>query len=697
MSVPISNVTRRQVYAPSGAGGAGPYAFTFEILANTDIAVYKDDVLLTLTTHYTVTINANGTGSVTITATGLALEPTSPSQYAIVGNRTISRSTDFTTGGDFFANVLNDELDQQTIFAQQNAEGLQRALSAPQTDPTSINMVLPRAADRANKTLNFDSNGNPVAGLTVTANATAAVATFLATPTSANLRAAVTDETGGGELVFADAPTFAGNPIINSGTANGVAYLNGSKVLTTGSALTFDGSLLNTTGSIRAQNSLFVYGTGDRLNVFPQTAGSGVQLVSTNNANSAYAPLTLDGSATIFNASGGEQMRLTSTGLGIGTSSPSSALYVKRTSGNAGIYADYNGTNIGRLEAASNGNLYVGTTTGTGALLLGTTANAAALELNNSGNLGLGVTPSAWSTLKAIQLPAGSLASFDGGAGSRQIGVFNNAYFDGTNFLYVATDTAQGYRTIGGQHLWLNAPSGTAGNAITFTQAMTLGANGNLAVGDTSTGNARLFSYISDASLAAINARQDGAGPIQVWNSGGSELARITSGGDLLVGDTAQVDEERLLVKKNTTTKATQRVWNTATTGNNGFVEFATEGTYTARGGITYNGAGGLVAYNTTSDYRAKDIFGPVSNPGATIDALKVYEGRMKGATQSRPMLVAHEAQAVTPYAVTGEKDAVNEDGNLIFQQMDVSSLVPLLIAEIQSLRQRVAQLEGRG
>lgn len=164
MAIPISNVTRRAVYAPTGAGGAGPYAFTFEILAATDIAVYKDDVLLTLTTHYTVTINANGTGSVTITAAGLALAPTSPTQYAIVGNRTISRSTDFTTGGDFFANTLNDELDQQTIFNQQNAEGLGRALQAPQTDPTSINMTLPRSSVRANKTLAFDANGDPTTG-----------------------------------------------------------------------------------------------------------------------------------------------------------------------------------------------------------------------------------------------------------------------------------------------------------------------------------------------------------------------------------------------------------------------------------------------------------------------------------------------------------------------------------------------------
>ena len=155
MPVPISNVTRRVVYA---ASGTGPYSFTFEILANTDIAVYRDDTLLTLTTDYTVTINANGTGSITLVAA-----PTGATQIAIVGNRTIQRTTDFVTGGDFFANTVNDELDQQTIFNQQNAEGLQRALQAPQTDPTSINMTLPRVSLRAGKVLSFDASGNPKA------------------------------------------------------------------------------------------------------------------------------------------------------------------------------------------------------------------------------------------------------------------------------------------------------------------------------------------------------------------------------------------------------------------------------------------------------------------------------------------------------------------------------------------------------
>ena len=135
-------------------------------------------------------------------------------------------------------------------------------------------------------------------------------------------------------------------------------------------------------------------------------------------------------------------------------------------------------------------------------------------------------------------------------------------------------------------------------------------------------------------------------------------------------------------------------IWNSATAGDNAFFQFGTEGTYTARGSITYNRGGGQVAFNTTSDYRAKDIVGPVKDSGATIDALKVYTGKMKCATIERPMLIAHEAQEVVPYAVTGKKDAVDANENPVFQQIDVSSLVPLLLAEIQSLRTRVSTLE---
>jgi hypothetical protein len=59
----------------------------------------------------------------------------------------------------------------------------------------------------------------------------------------------------------------------------------------------------------------------------------------------------------------------------------------------------------------------------------------------------------------------------------------NNAFHNGTNFTYSQTATALLYRQEGGQHEWFNAPSGTAGNAISFTQAMTLGSNSGLSIG----------------------------------------------------------------------------------------------------------------------------------------------------------------------------------------------------------------------
>jgi len=154
---PISNVSRRVVY--TGSAGVGPYAFTFEIINSGDVDVYKNDTLLTLTTNYTVTINSNGTGSVT-----LVVAATGSDRITIVGARAIERTTDFVTGGDLFANTLNEEIDSQTIFVQQVAETAERSIKAPVTDPTNINMTLPSQTSRAGKILAFDASGNPTIG-----------------------------------------------------------------------------------------------------------------------------------------------------------------------------------------------------------------------------------------------------------------------------------------------------------------------------------------------------------------------------------------------------------------------------------------------------------------------------------------------------------------------------------------------------
>lgn len=154
----ITAVDRRVVF--SGSAGTGPYAFTFPILAQTDIAVFKDSTKLTLTADYTVSINAaNGTGSVT-----LASAASGSNTITITGARSIERTTDFVTAGDLLASSLNTELDSQTIFVQQVSEDASRAIKAPVTDPTSINMTLPAKADRLSKVLDFNSTtGDPQA------------------------------------------------------------------------------------------------------------------------------------------------------------------------------------------------------------------------------------------------------------------------------------------------------------------------------------------------------------------------------------------------------------------------------------------------------------------------------------------------------------------------------------------------------
>lgn len=163
----ITAVTRRKVY--SGSAGTGPYAFTFPVISQTDLAVYKNSIKLTLTTDYTVSISStNGTGSVT-----LATAATSADQITIIGSRTIQRTTDFVTAGDLNAASLNEQLDSQIIMIQQLAEENKRTLKAPPYDLESVedggtlNMVMPPSATRAGKVLAFDENGIPTVAATV--------------------------------------------------------------------------------------------------------------------------------------------------------------------------------------------------------------------------------------------------------------------------------------------------------------------------------------------------------------------------------------------------------------------------------------------------------------------------------------------------------------------------------------------------
>ena len=134
-----------------------------------------------------------------------------------------------------------------------------------------------------------------------------------------------------------------------------------------------------------------------------------------------------------------------------------------------------------------------------------------AMTLNANG-LGIGVTPSAQlASYKSFQFGIGG--NLIGRSDNSGIELSSNSYRNsGGNYIYLNTATAASYRQYSGGHEWHNAPSGTAGTAITFTQAMTLDASGNLLVGTTT-----MPSGVTLARLVAKSDLSDWSGVI--WNS----------------------------------------------------------------------------------------------------------------------------------------------------------------------------------
>jgi hypothetical protein len=181
------------------------------------------------------------------------------------------------------------------------------------------------------------------------------------------------------------------------------------------------------------------------------------------------------------------------------------------------------------------------------------------LVFDSSGNLGLGVTPSAWSGLKALEIVGvgSSLAS----ASNNNLYLSANAWYDGANWKYGTSAEATQYQSFTGSHKWYTAPSGTAGNAISFTQAMTLDASGNLLVGTTipaypTAGRGLIELNGSSTSLYALKVGDtaygylaasssitelaaNGASQPLVFTTNNTERARIPAAGGMVVGTAA--------------------------------------------------------------------------------------------------------------------------------------------------------------
>lgn len=356
-----------------------------------------------------------------------------------------------------------------------------------------------------------------------------------------------------GDQTIAGVKTFSSNPILSGGTANGVAYLNGSKVLTTGSALVFDGTILKSPTIKFGANATY-YGT------------------FTHDESSTGANLydCVDNGGHVFRVNGGDK-----------------------------------------------------------------------LTLNGAGNLGLGVTPSAWnSDNKVLQFPyAGTVA------GGTTLDLYCNAYVNsgGTSKYIDSFAYASKYTQYNGVHQWHNTTSTQgAGNTVTWSQAMMLDSSGNLLVGTTSTG------VKTNRSMG-----------FQVSGGCAQYISHSTSDGN---GDAFMVY------------------------GYNGSVI----------GSITQNGTTGVL-YNLTSDYRLKNNPEALTGAKDFVMALQPKKWQWWDGSGEGVGFIAHEFMEVAKYSGNGTKDAVDTEGKPVYQSIQPSSseVMANLVAHIQDLETRLAALES--
>jgi len=281
-----------------------------------------------------------------------------------------------------------------------------------------------------------------------------------------------------------------------------------------------------------------------------------------------------------------------------------------------------------------------------------------AAVLDSSGNLGIGVA----APLAVIDV----LGTYFNGAQSRTNGGTKLFGFRVPHFLSATnpmnvigglSTTTVNYVYIGGSDSNIGGTAATdlffytAANNTTAngTLRMTIDSSGNLLVGTTTTspgsGNTTTGNYLGAIGVASFSRASDAS--LTINTNTDSKVCRIYRSGSE-VGD----------ITVTTTT----------------------------------------TSFNSTSDYRLKTVVGAVTGHGARIDALEPIEYTWNSTGLRTRGFLAHKFQEVYANSVTGTKDAMNADGKPEYQSMQASTseVIADLVAELQSLRARVAQLESK-
>jgi hypothetical protein len=338
------------------------------------------------------------------------------------------------------------------------------------------------------------------------------------------------------------------------------------------------------------------------------------------------------------------------------------------------------------------------------------------MRLDPSGRLALGTQPYAWAsaTTTSIDLEHGAVASY---GPNNQMWLAANIYWDGGDWRVKNAGSGAVYTADGlGNHSWFTCGSVAAGAPSTLLQRAILNQAGNMGIG-TASPSVRMH-LASAGSGARVRVQSTDSGGVTAeleadsnltasfgtntshplyLRTGSAERMRIMTTGAVLFGISAyNISGGGAIIDTGTAVGVSNTIayWGKAGTPD-GSIYHAFAWNNNIIGSITQAGGGTSIAYNTTSDKRLKKEIVEAPAQGAVIDAIEVKEYEFISTSLAGRKYVGVLAQdlfQIVPNAVTPGNDLTDPPQPW---GVDYSKLVPLLIKELQDLRQRVAALEA--
>jgi hypothetical protein len=377
---------------------------------------------------------------------------------------------------------------------------------------------------------------------------------------------------------------------------------------------------------------------------------------------------------------------------GIDTGNPAAGNDELRVSG-YGIMANRGALYVTNANTASGANIQFG--------VGGSHSLATKMMINSSGRVGIGtISPSSRLSISgsqaAIDITRGNSGDSKWEFSSDSTALYFSEMSTGTRAYMMTIKETTGNVGIG-----TTSPSSklhvTDGGTLptisgTYLISATSASNAGIQINAGNT-SASIIAFGDTNSQDVGVIRYDHSDNHMRFNTNATEAMRITSGGDVLFGTTSLPNGTSVYgaaFQDLSNNRMGLRTASSSTATSNLIFFYNPNGLV---GSISTNGS--ATTYTTSSDYRLKENVVELTGALDRISQLKPSRFNfIADADKTVDGFLAHEVQEIVPEAITGEKDAVDEEGNAIYQGIDQAKLVPLLVGAIQELKAEIELLK---